>query len=586
MEKRAIFAIILTFLVIMLWGVIQSKFFPPAPTKEIKKEEVAPAEKVVEKKIDIKEIKSQPQKETKLPSKMKVVPKREVSIETQNYWAIFTNEDARLKHFKLKKYEDRVEESALTVKLIQLFQELFTKKEEPKKPVPLDLVNTSEEEGLPLGISFITPLPSRDRVAPTSSDGNWEVEKEQLRLVNTGEKGEITFIKILENGLKVSKRYGFTSENNTIDLEVEVQNNTSQEIPIQLGLQWIGRIELGKLADEGNKDYGLKYAFYKNQKVEKKDLGGTGSSGCTPGCGTPKKHIEPFEFSDKGEIGWYAFEGEYFTTLLIPSPSEKNLTLSVKGDEKNILKTNTISSSIAIPPKQAVKIPYRIYLGPKDEDKLKELAVGAENLVDFGWFTVVAKPLLWFLRLTNTVTKNFGIDIIILSILIKIIFLPLTQISFKSMKEMQKVQPEMARLKETYKNDKARLQQEIMLLYKRRKINPMSGCLPMLIQIPVFIALYNALQFTIEMRHAPFFLWIKDLAAKDPIYITPIIMGATMVIQQKMTPTAADPAQAKLFMLMPIMFTFLFLNFPSGLVLYWLINNVLSIAHQYYLNKR
>ncbi len=579
MEKRAIIAIILTFLVIMLWGTIQSKFFPSAPTKEVKKEEVAPAEKVVEKKIDIKETKLQPQKEAKLPSKAKVVPKKEVSIETQNYWAVFTSEDARLKHFKLKKYEDRVEESPLTVKLVQFFQELFSKKEEPKKPVPLDLVNTSEEAGLPLGISFITPLPS-------SSDGNWEVEKEQLRLVNTGEKGEITFIKILENGLKVSKRYGFTSENNTIDLEVEVQNNTPQEIPIQLGLQWIGRIELGKLADEGNKDYGLKYAFFKNQKVETKDLGGTGSSGCIPGCSTPKKNIEPFEFSDKGEIGWYAFEGEYFTALLIPSPSEKNLTLSVKGNEKNILKTNVISSSIAIPPKQAVKIPYRIYIGPKEEGRLKGLGVSAEKLVDFGFFTVVAKPLLWFLKVTNTVTENFGIDIIILSILIKIIFLPLTQISFKSMKEMQKVQPEMARLKETYKNDKARLQQEIMLLYKRRKINPMSGCLPMLIQIPVFIALYNALQYTIEMRHAPFFLWIKDLAAKDPIYITPLIMGATMVIQQKMTPSAADPAQAKMFMLMPVMFTFLFLNFPSGLVLYWLVNNVLSIAHQYYLNKK
>ena len=154
------------------------------------------------------------------------------------------------------------------------------------------------------------------------------------------------------------------------------------------------------------------------------------------------------------------------------------------------------------------------------------------------------------------------------------------------MKEMQRVQPEMNRLKEQYKNDKARLQQEIMLLYKRRKINPMSGCLPMLIQIPVFIALYNALQNGLEMRHAPFFLWIMDLSAKDPIYVTPLIMGATMFIQQKMTPTAGDPAQAKMFLLMPVMFTFLFLSFPSGLVLYWLINNVLSIAHQYYLNKK
>jgi YidC/Oxa1 family membrane protein insertase len=330
----------------------------------------------------------------------------------------------------------------------------------------------------------------------------------------------------------------------------------------------------------------LKSAFLKNNKVETKNLGGTGSSGCTPGCESKKTKIEPFEASDKGDIRWYAFKGEYFTTLLIPPPSEKNVTLSVKGGEKNLLRATMTSSPFSIPAKQTAKIPYRVYIGPKEEGQLKSLGIDAEKLVDFGWFTVVAKPLLWFLKLTNKVTKNFGIDILILSILIKIIFLPLTQISFKSMKEMQKVQPEMNRLKEAFKNDKARLQQEIMLLYKRRKINPMSGCLPMVIQIPVFIALYNALQYTIEMRHAPFFLWIKDLAAKDPIYITPLIMGATMVIQQKMTPTAADPAQAKLFMLMPVMFTFLFLNFPAGLVLYWMVNNILSIAHQYYLNKR
>jgi YidC/Oxa1 family membrane protein insertase len=580
MEKRAILAIILTFLVIMLWSVIQSKFFPSAPIKEVKKEEIAPAEKVVEKKIDIKETKSKPQKEAKLPSKTKVVPKKEVSIETQNYWAVFTSEDARLKHFKLKKYEDRVEESPLTIKLTQFVEDILGKKiEEPKKPEPLDLVNTGEKEGLPLRISFITPLPS-------SSDENWEVEKEQLRLVNTGEKGEITFTKSLENGWKVLKRYRFSSDQYAIDLEVEVQNNSSKEIISQLELEWIGKIELAKLADEGNKDYGLKSVFFKNNKVETKDLGGTGSSGCIPGCGTQKRKIEPFETSDKGDIRWYAFTGEYFTALLISPPTEKNITLSVKGDEKNLLQASVITSPFSIPSNQAVKIPYRIYMGPKEEGQLKTLGVSAEKLVDFGFFTVVAKPLLWFLKLTNTVTKNFGIDIIILSILIKIIFLPLTQISFKSMKAMQKVQPEMARLKETYKNDKARLQQEIMLLYKRRKINPMSGCLPMVIQIPVFIALYNALQYTIEMRHAPFFLWMKDLAAKDPIYITPLIMGATMVIQQKMTPSAADPAQAKMFMLMPVMFTFLFLNFPSGLVLYWLVNNILSIAHQYYLNKK
>jgi YidC/Oxa1 family membrane protein insertase len=348
----------------------------------------------------------------------------------------------------------------------------------------------------------------------------------------------------------------------------------------------VGKVELEKFADDGNKDFGLKYSLYKNEKVEKKDLGGVSSSGCTPGCSSPKKKVEPFEFSDQGAIGWYAFEGEYFTALLVPQPSEKGLLLSVKGDDKNIVKANLTSPSLSIRSGESVRKAYRVYLGPKVTEPLKELGVGAENLIDFGYFTIVAKPLLWFLKMTNTVTKNFGIDIIILSILIKIIFLPLTQISMKSMKEMQKVQPEMNRLKDQYKNDKAKLQQELMLLYKRRKINPMSGCLPMLIQIPVFIALYNALQNSIEMRHAPFILWIMDLSAKDPIYITPIIMGATMVIQQKMTPTATDPAQAKIFMLMPIMFTFLFLNFPSGLVLYWMVTNILSISHQYYMNKK
>jgi YidC/Oxa1 family membrane protein insertase len=577
MDKRAIIAIVLTFLVIMFWSVIQSKFFPPAPSKEAKKEQVAPPEKGMEKKIDIREAK--PLKEEGGVPKPKVSIKKEVSIETQNYWAVFTSEDAKLKHFKLKKYEDRVEESAFAIKLVNFVQNIIGGKiEEPKKPSPLDLVNTRETEHLPLGLTF-TPL-------PPSPDGNWEVEKDQLHLLNNGEKGEITFVKSFENGLKVYKKYRFTAEKYAIDLEVEVQNTTAQDSNLQLGLQWIGKIELEKMADESNKDFGLKYAFIKNQKVETKTLGGAGSSGCTPGCSSPKKTIEPFEFSNKGDIGWFSFEGEYFTALLIAPPSERNLTLNVKVNEKNLLDADLINSPISIPSKQAVKIPYRIYLGPKDEDRLKELGFSAEKLLDFGFFTIVAKPLLWFLRLTNTFTRNFGIDIIILSILIKIIFLPLTQISFKSMKEMQKVQPEMARLKETYKNDKARLQQEIMLLYKRRKINPMSGCLPMVIQIPVFIALYNALQNAIEMRHSPFFLWIKDLSAKDPIYITPIIMGASMVLQQKMTPTAADPAQAKLFLLMPVMFTFLFLNFPAGLVLYWLVNNVLSIAHQYYLNKK
>ena len=579
MQKNAIISIILTFIVILLWGVVQQKYFPPTPAKppiqEAKKEQPTPPVNVPD---ETKVTKGSEAPQGKTLAVGKVIPKKDVFVETQHYWAVFTSDGARLKQFKLKKYHDSVEESPITIQLTQLVQGLLGRKEKVfKTPQPLNLVNTSEEEGYPLGLIIDSN--------PSLSAGNWEVDKEQLNLMQPDESGEISFSRSLDNGLTIVKRYGFNSERDTLDLEIEIQNSSSNQIPVNMGVEWIGKIDLRKLIDDGNRDFGLKYAYFKNQKVEAKDLGGSGSSGCTPGCSSPRSTIEPFDISDNGDIRWFAFTGEYFTALLIPPPLKGNITLNVTGTEKSLLKAEMVSSPLSVSPGQSVKIPYRVYLGPKETERLKELGSDAEKLIDFGYFTVVARPLLWFLRLTNNLTKNFGIDIIILSILIKIIFLPLTQISFKSMKEMQKVQPEMARLKELYKNDKARLQQETMLLYKRRKINPMSGCLPMVIQIPVFIALYNVLQNTFEMRHAPFMLWITDLSAKDPIYLTPLVMGATMVIQQKMTPSAADPAQAKLFMLMPIMFTFMFLSFPSGLVLYWLVTNVLSIAHQYYLNK-
>jgi YidC/Oxa1 family membrane protein insertase len=548
MEKRAILAIVLTLFIIIFWTFIQTKIFPPPPSKtqprEAKKEEASPKEKTAEKRTEPGEARLL--KGVKSLTKPKIVPQKEVIVETQNYLAVFTSDDARLKHFKLKKYEDRAKQSAITTKLIQFVDEILGKRpEEPKTPGPLDLVNTSDERNLPLGLTFNgSNLPL---------DENWEVDKENLRLLQNGEKGEITFSKSLENGTTVLKRFTCSADQYTIKLEVQVQNDSSKEVTDQVGLEWIGKIELARLATEGDKDYGLKYGFLRNQKVEKKEFGRTGGSGCVPGCGSQKTTIEPFETEEKGDIKWFSFGGEYFTALVVP-PALKEVTLAVRGSEKDVLRADVTPPPVTVPPQGKVNATYQIYLGPKDENRLRALGVGAEKLVDYGFFTIIAKPLLWFMRQTHTVTGNYGVDIIIISILIKIFFLPLTQISMKSMKEMQKVQPEMNRLKEQYKDDKAKLQQEIMLLYKRRKINPLSGCLPMLIQIPVFFALYNALMNGIEMRHAPFFLWIVDLSAKDPIYVTPIVMGATQFIQQKMSPTTGDPAQAKMFLLMPVWF--------------------------------
>ena len=218
-------------------------------------------------------------------------------------------------------------------------------------------------------------------------------------------------------------------------------------------------------------------------------------------------------------------------------------------------------------------------------DILTAQGVHLEDSIDLGWFSFMAKPFLMAMNFLHAYIPNYGLVIILLTVIIKILFHPLTKKSLNSMKEMQKVQPQIVALRERYKDDKEKMNRELMELYKRYKINPVGGCLPMILQIPVFIALYNVLSASIELRHAPFALWIYDLSAKDPYYVTPILMGATMLIQQKMTPSTVDPTQAKVMLIMPVVFTFMFLNFPSGLVIYWLINNVLSIAQQYYIQK-
>jgi YidC/Oxa1 family membrane protein insertase len=262
MEKRAIYAILLTFIVIVAWTFIQSKFFPqPSKTEpqELKKGQESVQEKGAEKKADIKD--SQVLKEGKPSGRGRVMPKKEISIETRNYWAVFTSEDARLKHFRLKQYKDRAEESPLAVRLTQFVDEIIGRKvEAPRKPEPLDLVNTREEKNFPFGLVF------NGRSLPI--EGNWEVDKDQLRLLQENEKGEITFSTSLENGLKILKRFKFTSDQYTINLEVEVQNNSSKEVTSQVGLEWIGELELERLVKEDSKDYGLKYAFLRNQKVE------------------------------------------------------------------------------------------------------------------------------------------------------------------------------------------------------------------------------------------------------------------------------------------------------------------------------
>jgi YidC/Oxa1 family membrane protein insertase len=296
------------------------------------------------------------------------------------------------------------------------------------------------------------------------------------------------------------------------------------------------------------------------------------------------KDLEKGPKSYDTEVLWSGYADKYFLSAVMAGTGAIG-SVNIR-ENKGFIEDVISTRAIALNPGEAFSLPYKLYFGPKDLDILKAQGNQLEKVIDLGWFTAVAKPLLYSLKFLYRYVHNYGIAIIIITVIIKILFYPLTYKSYKSMKDMQKIQPKMALLKEKHKNDKDAMNKAVMELYKTNKVNPLGGCLPMLIQMPIFIALYRALMTSIELRHAPFMLWIYDLSTKDPYYVTPIIMGATMFIQQKMTPnTSMDPAQAKMMMALPLVFTVMFINMPAGLVLYWFVNNILTIAQQMYINK-
>ena len=286
----------------------------------------------------------------------------------------------------------------------------------------------------------------------------------------------------------------------------------------------------------------------------------------------------------KADNGWIAMVQHYFVAALLPPvKAEREFFTRKIGDD--LYSVGVILPVGTIAPGATGKIGVQLYAGPQEQDKLAKIAPGLDLVVDYGWLTVIAAPLFWVLQLLHKLVGNWGWAIILLTVLLKLIFFPLSAASYKSMAKMKLVTPKLTKLKETYGDDKARLNQEMMELYKREKINPLGGCLPILVQIPVFIALYWVLLGTAEMRYAPWLGWIQDLSAQDPYFVLPLLMGATMFIQTKLNPTPPDPIQAKVMLFMPIVFTAMFMFSPSGLVLYWTVNNILSIAQQWQITR-
>ncbi len=291
------------------------------------------------------------------------------------------------------------------------------------------------------------------------------------------------------------------------------------------------------------------------------------------------------KFAKTADNGWLAVVQHYFVSAWVPQDKVKREFYMRKVEGTNAFQTGLIVPLAEIAPGAKGETSVSLFAGPQEQAELKKLAPGLDLVVDYGWLTVVAAPIFWALQAIYNLVGNWGWAIVILTIIIKGIFFPLSAASYKSMAKMKLLTPRLTQLKERFGDDKQRMNQEMMKMYQTEKVNPLGGCLPILVQIPVFIALYWVLLGAVEMRDAPWILWIKDLASADPYYILPVIMIVSMVIQTKLNPTPPDPIQAKVMMMMPFMFGIMFLWFPAGLVLYWVVNNVLSIAQQWQITR-
>lgn len=380
------------------------------------------------------------------------------------------------------------------------------------------------------------------------------------------------------NGVKVAKTYVFKRGSYVIDVKYEVVNGSDKPVSAS--------------------------AYYRFLRDDVKVEGGSfGSSTFTgPAVYTEEGKFQKVEFSDidkkkakyvqQAKDGWVAMLQHYFAAVWVASPLQGDSICGAQACRYEVDKRSDGLYSagltanlpqIAAGSRLETSVP--LFLGPEETRVLKSVAPGLDLVKDYGWVTVIASPLFFLLDLFHGLLGNWGWSIILLTVLVKAVFYPLSAASYRSMAKMRQVQPRMEQLKERFGDDKAKLQQAMMELYRTEKINPLGGCLPILVQIPVFIALYWALLSSVELRQAPWLGWITDLSVKDPFYVLPILMAISMYVQSSMSPPPADPLQAKIMKAMPLVFSIMFLTFPAGLVLYWVVNNTLSILQQWMINR-
>jgi YidC/Oxa1 family membrane protein insertase len=558
MDKKTILAVVLSLTVFLAY---QMFFATPPPPKQ-----AAPAQesKQVSKDTAAKPPATPATAAAPKSAAEKEAAPKDIKVETENYTAIFSTRGGALKSFQLKGYQKECTEC--TDDIYPKIKNFVTGQNQPAKAKSKDLIElVAVNEAMPYPLAITFP----ETAAEIAADSIYDADVIKLDMKNAKEKQRLVFSRIFNGKIKVEKIFTFNPDNYSIALDVKVSNLTDTPMTQIPHLNWYQYVDPKRAEDSYGHEGPVAYVSKSIKRKKVSDI-------------STDTNLGP-------DVSWGGFENKYFMALIIPQdPSLTSINMS--KDSSNMVSLDIKRTKSIIPPDQSGLFSYALFIGPKDYTLLKKQGISLEEAIEFDSFIPGLKwlsiALLFFVRFLHQYFSNYGVAIIILTILIKIIFWPLGNISYRSMKEMQKLQPKINELKEKYKNDKSKIGQETMAMYRSHKVNPMSGCLPILIQIPVFIGLYNTLLYAIELRHSPFFWWIQDLSAKDPYYITPIIMGATQFIQQKMTPTVGDPMQAKIMLLMPVVFTFIFLNFPAGLVIYWLLNNILSIGQQYYINRK
>ncbi|MCG8024028.1 MAG: membrane protein insertase YidC [Candidatus Thiodiazotropha endolucinida] len=397
----------------------------------------------------------------------------------------------------------------------------------------------------------------------------YQVQQGHYKMVDGSDELVVPLVWTHSDGIQVTKEFIFRPGSYLADVRYQIDNQSA----VGWAARDYGQLQRMEPSSDGNGFTTYTYTggvFYNPQdKYEKVDFDDMAKK---------KLNVE----SDQG---WLAMIQHYFLSAWIPPKDqvEHYYTNALSGGKYLI---GSYSPTVTVPAGESTTLTRRFYVGPKLQDQLEVIAEGLELTVDYGWLTVIAKPIFWLLKTIHNWVGNWGWSIIILTLLIKAAFFKLSETSYKSMANMRKFTPRIQAIKDRYGDDKQRIQAAMMELYKKEKINPLGGCLPILVQIPVFIALYWVLLESVELRQAPWVLWIESLSEKDPYFILPLIMGVSMFVQQKLNPAPPDPMQAKIMMTLPFVFTIFFAFFPAGLVLYWVVNNLISIAQQWYITRK